>query len=238
MNTFEKLNQIDVSEHIEKKMNLSYLSWAWAHQEMKKIDENSQVEIHEFPHFIQIGDTVQTINKPYLSDKGGAWVKVSVTINDRTETEYLPVMDMRNKALAEPDAMSINKAHKRCFVKALALHGLGLYIYAGSDLPEAPPEPTASEKHIDKLKDTLKHYADITGNGDEAGIGKLNAWALGQLGVENFADIPEKSVEPFLKKVNAMIKKAEAEKKPEPKKEKQKDEQESLFEGSTTKPKE
>lgn len=137
--TFEEINRIDVSEHIEKKMNLSYLSWAWAWQEMKKIDENAKVVVHEFPEYIAVGDSVKEILKPYLSDKGGAWVKVSVTLNGRTETEYLPVMDMRNKAVVEPDATTINKNIKRCFVKALALHGLGLYVYSGEDVPEQEP---------------------------------------------------------------------------------------------------
>ncbi len=72
----------------------------------------------------------------YRKDKAGAYVTVSVTLNGKTETETLAVMDFKNKAVTAPDSTQINKAHKRCFVKALALHGLGLYIYAGEDLPE------------------------------------------------------------------------------------------------------
>ncbi|MDN6630965.1 MAG: DUF1071 domain-containing protein, partial [Staphylococcus equorum] len=139
---FKEINQIDVSKHVEKKMNLSYLSWAWAHAEMKKIDENAEIKIHEFPDTDALVDLAnkgvaitpelaETLKINYKKDKAGAYVKVSVTLNERTETEYLPVMDFKNKAMMNPDAMAINKAHKRCFVKALALHGLGLYIYAG-----------------------------------------------------------------------------------------------------------
>ena len=156
--TFEEINKIDVSKHIEQKMGLSYLSWAWAHAEIKKIDEKATITIHEFPEYVQVADSVQTLNKPFLRDEGGAWVKVSVELNNRTETEWLPVMDMRNKAMTNPDAMAINKAHKRCFVKALALHGLGLYVYAGEDLPEVdPPKPATAlqRKTLIKLIEDL-----------------------------------------------------------------------------------
>lgn len=166
--TFEEINRIDVSKHVEQKMGLSYLSWAWAHAEMKKIDEKSTITIHEFPEYIKVGDTVQTLNKPFLRDDGGAWVKVSVTLNNRTETEWLPVMDMRNKAMANPDAMAINKAHKRCFVKALALHGLGLYIYAGEDLPEVEPPKSATSQQRKILSGLIEQVAPHIGKPYEA----------------------------------------------------------------------
>src|SRR5699024_4157208 len=131
---FKEISQIDVSKNIEKKMNLSYLSWAWAHAEMKKIDENVEITIHEFTDtdaVLELASKVvditpelaETITASYKKDTAGAYVKVSVTLNGRTETEYLPVMDFKNKSMVEPDSMSINKAPKRCFVKALALHG-------------------------------------------------------------------------------------------------------------------
>ena len=149
MKTFEEINAIDISEHIEKKGNLSYVSWAWAWAEMKKIDGNAEVILHEFPDYLEVGDQVIQRHLPYLKDESGAWVKVSVTLNDRTETEWLPVMDFRNKSILNPNSMDINKAHKRCFVKALALHGLGLYIYAGEDLPTEPKVKDADE--IEKI---------------------------------------------------------------------------------------
>ena len=145
--TFKEINKIDVNEHKEQKMGLSYLSWAWAHQEMKLIDENAEIKIHEFADpdvLISLAQSGTQITKEiidatkinYRKDKAGAYVTVSVTLNGRTETETLAVMDFKNKAVVNPDSTQINKAHKRCFVKALALHGLGLYIYAGEDLPE------------------------------------------------------------------------------------------------------
>ena len=145
--TFKEINKIDVNEHKEQKMGLSYLSWAWAHQEMKLIDENAEIKIHEFADpdvLVSLAQSGTQITKEiidatkinYRKDKAGAYVTVSVTLNGRTETETLAVMDFKNKAVTAPDSTQINKAHKRCFVKALALHGLGLYIYAGEDLPE------------------------------------------------------------------------------------------------------
>lgn len=161
--TFEEIYRIDVGEHIEKKANLSYLSWAWGHAEMKKIDPDAQITIHEFPEYIQVGDTVQTAFKPFLRDEGGAWVKVSVTLNNRTETEYLPVMDMRNKAVVNPDATTVNKNIKRCFVKALALHGLGLYVYLGEEFPEVEPPKPATAIQIKALTKEIERMAELAG---------------------------------------------------------------------------
>lgn len=161
--SFEEISKVDVTKHIEKKMNLSYLSWAWAWQEMKKIDENAEMIVHEFEEYILIGDTVKTIKKPYMNDKGGAWVKVSVKLNGRTETELLPVMDNKNRAMIEPDAMSINKNIKRCFVKALALHGLGIHIYAGEDTADIePPEKKESKGNDYENKSNNYKKPEIT----------------------------------------------------------------------------
>lgn len=163
MKTFEELYRLDVTEHIEKKANLSYLSWAWAHAEMKKADPDAKITVHEFPEYIAVGDTVQTIYKPYLNDNGGAWVKVSVEMNGRLETEYLPIMDFKNKSVTNPDSMSVNKAIKRCFVKALALHGLGLHIYAGEDLPEVEPPKPATDIQIKALTKEIERMAELAG---------------------------------------------------------------------------
>ncbi|MDU5263043.1 MAG: DUF1071 domain-containing protein [Clostridium celatum] len=159
--TFEDIRKIDVSDHIEKKMGLSYLSWAWAWDEMKKINETASIQIHQYVDTELLSELAskQTITPElietlpmidYKKDKAGATVKVSVTLNGRTETESLPVMNFKNKAVVNPDAMEINKAHKRCFVKALALHGLGLYIYAGEDLPQEPKEKEPTRQELDK----------------------------------------------------------------------------------------
>ncbi|EEK53313.1 E12 [Bacillus cereus BGSC 6E1] len=132
-----------MNDKLEKKANLSYLSWAWAWAEVKKIDPNTSAEIHEFPL-----PGVEGIKVPYLQTPTGYFVKVSVTIKGQTETEWLPVMDHRNKTVEKPSAFDINKTTKRCLVKAIALHGLGLYVYAGEDLPEADAtEPNGKQSN-------------------------------------------------------------------------------------------
>lgn len=164
--TYLDIRKIDVSDHIEKKMNLSYLSWAWAYDEMKKIDEKATYEIKEFVdndtlmQYAQAGiaitpELIEACKINYKKDRAGAYVEVAVTLNGKTVTESLPVMDFKNKAMVNPTSMDVNKAHKRCFVKALAHHGLGLYIYAGEDLPEEPAEPA------DKVKPKAANSDDI-----------------------------------------------------------------------------
>lgn len=116
---FSELAKINVNEHTEKKGNLTYLSWAWAVAELLKLDPEANWTYAE-PK--QYGDTMM--------------VFCSVTAFGRTRTSQLPVMDNRNKAIPSPDAMQVNTAMQRALAKAIALHGLGLYIYAGEDLPE------------------------------------------------------------------------------------------------------
>jgi hypothetical protein len=121
---YTKLRSLDVSKHIEKKNNLSYLSWAWAVDQLLQHDPQATWEYKEPARF---GDTLM--------------VFCSVTAFGKTMTCQLPVMDHRNKAISNPDSFAVNTAMQRCLAKAIALHGIGLYIYAGEDLPEAPPEP-------------------------------------------------------------------------------------------------
>lgn len=119
MSKYEELRKIDVSKHIEKKNNLSYLSWAWAVDVLLQQDASATWEYQEPKKF---GETLM--------------VFCSVTAFGKTMTAQLPVMDYRNKAIPNPDAFAVNTAMQRCLAKAIALHGLGLYIYAGEDLPE------------------------------------------------------------------------------------------------------
>ena len=120
----------NVNEHTEKKANLTYLSWAWAWAEALKADPKANYRVEMF------GD------KPscYMDINGTAMVFVTVTMFDKPMTCQLPVMDYRNKAIPDPDAFAVNTAIMRCMTKALSLHGLGLYIYAGEDLPEGESE--------------------------------------------------------------------------------------------------
>lgn len=175
-NTFERLYQLDVSKSVEKKANLSYLSWVYALAEIKKVDENATIDIHEFP-LLTMGQhgltVVEGITVPYLKTEEGVMVRVSVTINGKTESEWLPVMDNRNQAMKTPSMTDINKAHKRCFAKACAHHGLGLYIYAGEDLPEKLPEK-ATENQIAVLKGIADAIADKVNVENEEVYRKFN----------------------------------------------------------------
>ena len=132
-NNFIKLNSINVQEKVEKKGNLSYLSWAWAWCEVKKLFPNANYKIYE-----------REDGCIYWTDGKTCWVKTGVIIDELEHIEYLPVMDFKNKSILVDDITSVdvNKSIQRSLTKALARHGLGLYIYAGEDLPEqSKPEP-------------------------------------------------------------------------------------------------
>lgn len=157
---FETLSAVDVSKHVEvismrKGPALKYVSWAWAWNMVKSIYPSANRVIEEFPEY-------------RFNEKTGAWyatgqmldyritpegceVKVTVTIEDETYSERLYVMDMRNQPVAKPNIAQINKTQQRCLVKALAMAGLGLNLYAGEDLPmadinEADKEQAAQRK--------------------------------------------------------------------------------------------
>ena len=131
---FSVLNAVNVNEHTEKKNGLTYLSWAWAWQEVKKRFPDAQYTIYERPDGVN-----------YWTDGRTCWVKTGVTINGLEHIEELPVMDYRNASipLEKLASTDVNKAIQRSLTKACARHGLGLYIYAGEDLPESeqPPAP-------------------------------------------------------------------------------------------------
>ena len=119
-----RLLATNVNGHLEKKNGLSYLSWAWAWAEALKADADATFKVEMFD------------GKCFMDINGTAMVFVTVTMFKKPMTCQLPVMDYRNKAIPNPDAFAVNTAIMRCMTKALALHGLSLYIYAGEDLPE------------------------------------------------------------------------------------------------------
>ncbi|MEB7998888.1 DUF1071 domain-containing protein [Staphylococcus saprophyticus] len=156
---FEQLNQLNVNDHVDKKNGLSYLSWSYAHQELMKVDPNYTVKVHEYPH-PEVSNEQYFV--PYLATPEGYSVTVSITIKGQTETETLPVLDFKNKAVPykQADMFQINKTYKRCFVKAAALHGLGLYIYNGDVMPEQPFE-SASESELKDVDNKVKELAPL-----------------------------------------------------------------------------
>lgn len=134
---FKTLNAINVNEHVEQKNGLTYLSWAWAWAKVKELYPDATYTVYE--------------NKDgwnYHSDGKTCWVKTGVTINGLEHIEMLPVMDYRNSSIPADKVTSfdVNKAIQRSLTKACARHGLGLYIYAGEDLPEEVKKEAEEKK--------------------------------------------------------------------------------------------
>lgn len=129
---FEILNAVNVNEHTEKKNGLTYLSWAWAWQEVKKAFPEATYTIYE-----------NADGWNYFTDGKTCWVKTGVTIEGLEHIEYLPVMAYNNKSISVDAVTSfdVNKAIQRSLTKACARHGLGLYIYAGEDIPDSSDVP-------------------------------------------------------------------------------------------------
>lgn len=137
MTVFETLNTVNVNGHTEKKNGLTYLSWAWAWAELLKRYPDSTYTVYE-----------NADGWCYHTDGRTAWVKTGVTVEGKEYIEMLPVMDFKNRSipLDAITSMDVNKAIQRSLTKAVARHGLGLYIYAGEDLPEGEeeaPDPDA-----------------------------------------------------------------------------------------------
>lgn len=125
---FDVLSAVNCNEHTESKNGLTYLSWAWAWFAIKTYYPEATYTIYENANGLN-----------YFTDGRTCWVKTGVTINGIENIEYLPVMDFKNKSIPADIVTSfdVNKAIQRSLTKACARHGLGLYIYAGEDLPEA-----------------------------------------------------------------------------------------------------
>lgn len=128
-NYFADMTKVNVSAHVEKKGQFSYLSWPFAVTELGKVDPQATWEVIRFN------------GMPYCKTDCGYFVEVAVTCKGVIKSQIHPVLDSRNKPIQQPTAFDINTSIQRCLVKAIALHGLGLYIYAGEDLPEGEEKP-------------------------------------------------------------------------------------------------
>ncbi len=139
-NYFAELYKVNCNENTEVKNGLTYLSWAFAWAEIKKRHPDAVYNIYEDAN-----------GRFYHTDGKTCWVKTGVTVNGIEHIEYLPVMDYKNKSIAanEVTSFDVNKSVQRSLTKACARHGLGLYIYAGEDLPEGEKE---EEIHCDVCK--------------------------------------------------------------------------------------
>ena len=132
-NYFARLSAINVNEQVEKKGGFSYLSWPYAVAQLRLADASATWEVRRFDGL------------PYLATEAGVFVEVAVTVNGVTLSQIHPVLDGRNRPLLAPSAFDINSSLQRCLVKAIALHGLGLYIYAGEDLPQPVSSDAAND---------------------------------------------------------------------------------------------
>ena len=161
-NYFTELNSVNVNDKTEKKNGLTYLSWAWAWGEVKKRHPDATYTIYE--------------NRDgwcYHTDGRTCWVKTGVTVNGIEHIEYLPVMDYKNQSISVDRVTSfdVNKAIQRSLTKAVARHGLGLYIYASEDLPEgaeptpppAPAKPKEPQVLCSKCHKPIEPYIGVDG---------------------------------------------------------------------------
>ena len=135
MKTFNDLRTINVNEHTERKGKFTYLSWAWAVDQLLQLDP---IATWEYKDPVYFAETLM--------------VFCSVTAFGKTMTAQLPVMNNMNKAIQNPDSMAVNTAMQRCLAKAIALHGLGLYIYAGEDIPQ---------EEVSDLKELSEYWVNI-----------------------------------------------------------------------------
>ena len=159
VNHFAKLANVNVSQHVEKKQNMSYLSWSWAVDQLMRHDPKANWSFRE----------------PMVYPDGTMMVHCDVTAFGKSMYMFLPVMDHRNKAIQNPDAFAINKAMMRCLVKGIAVHGLGLYIYAGEDLPTGEMDNAVADwlaaidacSTLEELKDVYMKATAAVGSNKE-----------------------------------------------------------------------
>lgn len=204
--TFETLAEINVNQHTEKKKNLTYLSWAWAWDQFKRKCPEATYEVWK-----------DECGKPYVFDENlGYMVSVSVTAADETHSMWLPVMDGANKAQKAEDytyttrngektcvaatMFDINTAIMRCLVKCLAMFGLGLYIYAGEDLPEETEDMKDSKKFLEFKK------AVAAIESKHKGITQI---VLDDFELKKLEDIPADQRKTFFLQVQGLVKEQE-----------------------------
>jgi hypothetical protein len=156
---FSILDSTNVEKHTEKKGQFTYLSWAWAVRELLRVDAQATWEVHEYHH--GNGEVIA----PYMRTGAGCFVKVTVWSGGIARTQVHPVLDNRNKPIEEPNAFQVNTSIQRCLAKAIALHGLVLYIYAGEDLPVLEP---LTKKQIDDMVKMAKAAVDYRDDEDDA----------------------------------------------------------------------
>lgn len=191
-NYYAELAKIDVSEHIEKKGKFSYLSWAWAVDQLRRLHPTATWEVKRFD------------GMPYMKTELGYFVEVSVTVEGIELSQIHPVLDNKNKPIQKPSPFDINTSIQRCLVKAIALHGIGLYIYAGEDLPM---DNNITPEQIGLLKTKALEFAKLRDKTDQE-VYKV-------LGIQDVSKLSEREAEGVIAKLNGWIEKAKEETKEE-----------------------
>lgn len=182
-NAFRRLFEIDVAKYVEKKGQFDYLSWPYAVAQLRLADPQAQWEVKRFNGL------------PYLVTDLGVFVEVAVTVQGVTLSQIHPVLDAKNRPILAPSSFDINTSIQRCLVKAIALHGLGLSIYAGEDLPLAESEmpvpakvasfPPAEKKTGDAITPAQVRYIERLI--EESGT--VRQKVLDYFGIERLEDI-------------------------------------------------
>jgi len=167
-NTFEILNKVDVSQFTKKKGKFSYLSWCFAVQELLRVCPEATWEVHTFKN-------TDDIEQPYMKTDTGYFVQVTVNVDGVDRTQVHPVLDNKNQSIDSPNAFQINTSIQRCLAKAIALHGLGLYIFAGEDLPESDPLSDAQKYELNELATEIQDESMRNGVYQAINEGKVNA---------------------------------------------------------------
>ena len=150
---FSKLSSLSVKDKIERKGNLDYLSWANAWAMLKQHYPNAQRTVYEHDH----------TGFNYFTDGKSAYVKVGITVNGLEHIDYLPVMDFRNNAIPieKVTAMDVNKTIQRSTAKAIAMHGLGLSLWTGEDVPEMTAPATKEESKLQELVKDSENWKKV-----------------------------------------------------------------------------
>jgi len=183
-NHFVRLNKINVSQHIERKGNFAYLSWPYAVAQLRQADPTATWNVVRFNGL------------PYLKTDSGHFVEVSVTVQGVTLNQIHPILDSKNRPIELPNSFDVNTSIQRCLVKAIALHGLGLYVYAGEDLPEGaanesqaqqPAAEMISAEQIARIKSLLAE----TGQTLQRLLGFLHVDALEQIPASDFTRVEQ-----------------------------------------------
>jgi hypothetical protein len=171
-NYFKELAKLDVNEHVEKKGGFGYLSWAWAVDQLKKKHPDATWEVKRFE------------GMPFLKTELGYFVEVAVTVEEITHSQIHPVLDNRNKPIEKPNTFQINTSIQRCLVKAIALHGLGLYIYAGEDLPH---DEDAKAKEEEQRQNFIKMCRELSNTSEGIAKELANLERLANTSLDKFS---------------------------------------------------